>query len=86
MICLQPPSAGAGQLESLLRATPARKPLDRLQTVLMAHRGRPRQEIATGPGVNRVSVTRWLNAWRERGLDGSRPRRAKGAAPSSGAT
>ena len=81
MIRIQLPPAEAGQLESLFRATPDRKLRDRLQIVLMAHRGRPRQEIATDLGVNRVSVTRWLHAWCERGLNGLRPRKAKGPAP-----
>ena len=58
MIRIQLPSAEAGQLESLFRSTQDRKLRDRLQIILMAHCGRPRQEIATDPGINRVSVTR----------------------------
>jgi transposase len=68
-------------LESQFRSTRDRKLRDRLQIVLMAHRGRPRGEIATDLGINRVSVSRWLNAWCERGLDGLRPRKAKGPTP-----
>lgn len=81
MIRIQLPLAEVERLEELFRSTQDRKLRDRLQIVLMAHRGRPRQEIATDPGINRVSVTRWLNAWCERGLDGLRPRKAQGPTP-----
>ena len=54
---------------------------DRAQIVLMAHRGRPHGDIATDLGCSRSSVQRWLNAYLDRGLDGLRPRKAKGATP-----
>jgi transposase len=44
----------------------------------MAHRGRARQDIAADLGVHRKTVTRWLNAYCDGGLDGLRPRKAKG--------
>src|SRR5262245_13553425 len=47
----------------------------------MAHRGRARQEIAQDLGIHRRSVTRWLNAYCDAGLDGLRPRKAKGNPP-----
>ncbi|QJW97666.1 helix-turn-helix domain-containing protein [Frigoriglobus tundricola] len=50
----------------------------RLQIVLMAHRGRARQDIATDLGVHRRTVTRWVNAYCDDGLDGLRPKKAKG--------
>ena len=81
MIRIDIPPAAVERLESLFRATPDRKLRDRLQIVLMAHRGRPRHAIATDLGIHRIGVTRWLNAYCERGLDGLRPRKAKGAAP-----
>ena len=81
MIRIQLPLAEVERLEELFRSTQDRKLRDRLQIVLMAHRGRPRQEIATDPGINRVSVTRWLNAWCERGLDGLRPGRPRAPHP-----
>ena len=81
MIRIQLPPAEAEQLESLFRSTQDRKLRDRLQIVLMAHRGRPRHEIATDPGIHRIGVTRWLNAYREHGLDGLLPEKAKGASP-----
>ncbi len=45
----------------------------------MAHRGRARQDIAADLGVHRKTVTRWLNAYCDRGLDGRRPRKPKGS-------
>lgn len=44
----------------------------------MAHRGRARQDIAADLGVHRRTVTRWVNAYCADGLDGLRPRKAKG--------
>ena len=70
MIRIQLPQAEADRLEGLFRSTFDRKLRDRLQIVLMAHRGRPRQDIAADLGIHRIGVTRWLNAYCERGLDG----------------
>ena len=78
MIRIQLSPAGAARLEALFRATADRKLRDRLQVVLMAHRGRARQDIAADLGVHRKTVTRWLNAYCDAGLDGLRPRKAKG--------
>jgi transposase len=44
----------------------------------MAHRGRARQDIAADLGVDRRTVTRWVNAYCDTGLDGLRPRKPKG--------
>jgi transposase len=76
-IQLSPPEAE--RLENLFRSTAGRKLRDRLQIVLRAHRGRARQDIAADLGVHRKTVTRWLNAYCDRGLDGLRPRKAKGS-------
>ena len=78
MIRIQLPQAEADRLEELFQSTLDRKLRDRLQIVLMAHRGRPRQEIAPDVGVHRRSVSRWLNAYCDGGLDAPRPRKAKG--------
>jgi transposase len=78
MIRIQLPQGEADRLEQLFRSTQDRKFRDRLQMVLMAHRGRRRQDIAKDLGVHRLSVARWLKAYRERGLDGLRPRKARG--------
>jgi transposase len=81
MIRIQLPPSEADRLEDLFRSTRDRKLRDRLQIVLLAHRGRPRQDIADDLGIHRIGVTRWLNAYCERGLDGLLPRKAKGGAP-----
>lgn len=78
MIRIQLPSTEADRLDVLFRSTADRKLRDRLQIVLMAHRGRARQDIAADLGVHRKTVTRWVNAYLADGLDGLRPRRAPG--------
>src|SRR5204863_9150467 len=65
-------------LESAFRTTADRKLRDRAQIVLLAHRGRPHQDIAADLGVTPRTVQRWLNAYLADGLDGLRPRKAKG--------
>ena len=80
MIRIQLPDTEAQQLEALFRSTPDRKLRDRVQIVLMAHRGRPRQDIAADLGIHRRSVTRWLNTYCDGGLDALQPRKAKGPA------
>src|SRR5256885_4693520 len=79
MIRIRLPDLEAQRLEQLFRSTEDRKLRDRLQIVLMAHRGRARQDIAQDLGLHRRSVSRWLNTYCERGLDGLRPKKAKGA-------
>src|SRR5881392_2923244 len=69
MIRIQLPPGEADQLGHLFRSTEDRKLRDRLQIILMAHRGRPRQGIARDLGIHRISVTRWLNAYCAHGLD-----------------
>lgn len=78
MIRIQLPPTEADRLEALFRATTDRKLRDRLQIVLMAHRGRPRQAIATDLGVDRRTVTRWVNAYCDAGLAGLQPKKAPG--------
>ena len=68
------------RLEQAFRGAADRKLRDRLQIVLMAHRGRRPADIAADLGVSTRTVPRWLNAYLERGLDGLTPRKAKGAA------
>jgi len=79
MIRIQLPDREAQRLEQVFRSTEDRKLRDRVQIVLMAHRGRARQDIAQDLGLHRRSVSRWLNAYGERGLDGLRPTKARGA-------
>jgi transposase len=72
------PPTEAQRLDALFRSVHDRKLRDRLQIVLMAHRGRPRQDIAADLGVHRKTVTRWLNAYCDGGLDALRPKKAPG--------
>ncbi|MFN8049611.1 MAG: helix-turn-helix domain-containing protein [Ancrocorticia sp.] len=48
---------------------------------MLAARGQRLAEIAQTLQVSTRTVPRWLNAYLARGLDGLRPRKAKGAAP-----
>jgi transposase len=78
MIRIQLPPVEAERLDVLFRTTPDAKLRLRLQIVLMAHRGRPHKDIATDLGIHKIGVTRWLNAFCERGLDALTPKKAKG--------
>ena len=78
MIRIHLPPAEAERLDALFRSTGDRKVRDRLQIVLMAHRGRARQDIAADLGVHRKTVTRWLNAFCDGGLPALQPRKAPG--------
>jgi transposase len=80
MIRIQLPQEEVDRLEALFRSTADRKFRDRLQIVLMAHRGRAHQDIAADLGIHRIGVTRWLNAYCESGLPGLLPKKAKGKA------
>jgi transposase len=80
MIRIQLPQAEIERLEEAFRSTKDCKLRDRLQIVLLAHRGRQHQDIAADLCINRRSVQRWLNAYLERGIQALIPRRAKGAA------
>jgi transposase len=78
LIRVQLPATEAARLDTLFRSTDDLTFRVRLQIVLMAHRGRARQDIAADLGVHRRTVTRWVNAYCADGLDGLRPRKAKG--------
>jgi transposase len=80
VIRIQLPPAEVERLESQFRATDDRKLRDRLQIVLLAHKGRQHKDIAADLCVNRKTVQRWLNAYLERGLPGLAPRKAPGKA------
>ena len=79
MIRIQLPEQEALRLQRQFRQTTDRKLCDRLQIVLLAHRGRQHQDIAADLGVAPRTVQRWLNAYLDRGPDGLRPRKPKGA-------
>lgn len=81
MIRVTLPEAEVGRLVEVLRTADDAKLRHRVQIVLMAHRGRRHPDIAADTGTSPRSVTRWLNAYLDRGLDGLRPRKAPGAKP-----
>lgn len=81
MIRVRLPDRDRDALDAECRRTADRKLRDRLQIVLMAARGRRPAEIAADLGVGTRTVPRWLNAYLDRGPDGLRPRKAKGATP-----
>ena len=69
------------ELEGVFRHTGDRRLRDRVQIVLMTHRGRAREQVAADVGVTARTVQRWLNAYLEQGLGALKPRKAKGAKP-----
>jgi len=71
----------ADRLEQAFLQTTDRRLRDRLQIVRLAHRGRPHQDIAADLGITPRTVRNWLKAYRERGLDGLKPRKARGREP-----
>ena len=71
----------AQSLEAQFRSTEDRKLRDRLQIILLAHKGRKHQDIAADLCIHRRSVQRWLNAYCEGGLTSLLPRKAKGKEP-----
>jgi transposase len=80
MIRIHLPPTEAERLETAFRSTDDRKLRDRLQIVRMAHAGRAHRDIAADLGVNRKTVTRWLNAYCDGGLEALRPRTPPGKA------
>jgi transposase len=81
VIRVQLPAQEYSSLQQIFRTADDRKLRDRLQIVLLAHRGRPHLRIAEDLGVTPRTVQRWLNAYLERGLGGLQPRHAPGAKP-----
>ncbi len=81
MIRIQLTDIEAQRLEQAFRQATDRKLLDRLQIVRLAHRDRRHKDIASDLGITPRTVRRWLNAYLGHGLDGLRPRKAKGNAP-----
>src|SRR5205823_13233881 len=82
MIRIKLSSEQERELEEAFKTAEDRRLRDRIQIVLMAHRGRPRVQITQDLAVDRRTVQRWLNAYlHQGGLDGLRPRAAPGAPP-----
>ena len=81
MIRIQLPPQELTALQNAFRATDDRRLRDRCQIVLLAYYDRPHHAIAADLGITPRTVQRWLNAYRDRGLGGLRPRTAPGAKP-----
>src|SRR6516162_11933835 len=79
MIRLNLGKGQVGELERTFKASSDSKLRDRVQTVLLFHRGRTRQQIMADLAISDRTITRRLNAYLENGLEGLRPRKAPGA-------
>jgi transposase len=73
------PQAETQRLDQAFRHQTDPKYKDRIQIIRLAGRDRPHKDIAADLAITPRTVQRWLNAYLERGLDGLRPRKAKGA-------
>jgi transposase len=79
VIRIRLPQQESQRLDQAFRQETDPKYKDRIQIVRLASRDRPHKEIAQDLTITPRTVQRWLNAYLERGLDGLRPRKAKGA-------
>jgi transposase len=79
VIRIRLPQEEAQRLDQAFRQETDPKFKDRIQIVRLAGRDRPHHAIADDLAITARTVQRWLNAYLERGLDGLRPRKAKGA-------
>ena len=78
MIRIRLPQEESQRLDQAFREEADSKYRDRIQIVRLASRDRPHKDIAADLAITPRTVQRWLNAYLERGLDGIRPRKAKG--------
>jgi len=78
VIRIRLPQEESQRLDQAFREETAPKYRDRIQIVRLAARDRPHDQIASDLAITTRTVQRWLNAYLERGLDGIRPRKAKG--------
>jgi len=79
VIRIRLPQEESQRLDQAFRQETDSKYKDRIQIVRLAARDRPHKDIAQDLTITTRTVQRWLNAYLERGLDGLRPRKAKGA-------
>ena len=78
MIRIRLPQEESQRLDQAFREEIDPKYRDRIHIVRLAARDRPHNQIASDLAITTRTVQRWLNAYLERGLDGIRPRKAKG--------
>jgi transposase len=79
VIRIRLPLQESQRLEEAFREETDPKFRDRIQIVRLASRDRPHKDVASDLAITPRSVQRWLSAYLERGLEGLRPRKAKGA-------
>ena len=79
MIRIRLPQDEALRLDQAFRHEADPKYRDRIHIIRLAGRGRPHQDIAQDLAITPRTVQRWLNAYLDRGLDGLRPRKPRGA-------
>jgi transposase len=79
VIRIRLPQEESLKLDQAFREETDSKYKGRIQIVRLAARDRPHKDIAADLAITTRTVQRWLNAYLERGLDGIRPRKAKGA-------
>ena len=78
MIRIRLPQEESQRLDQAFRKETDSKYRDRIQIVRLASRDRSHKDIAADLAITPRTVQRWLNAYLERGLQGIRPRKAKG--------
>jgi transposase len=78
VIRIRLPQEESQRLDQAFRHETDPKYRDRIHIVRLAARDRPHEDIASDLAITPRTVQRWLNAYLERGLDGLRPRKAKG--------
>ncbi|AKT38713.1 helix-turn-helix domain-containing protein [Chondromyces crocatus] len=79
MVRLDLSSREITQLEEIFQTTTDRRFRNRVQAILMTHRGRTQPQIAADLLVDERTVRRWLTAWRDKRLEGLRIHWAPGA-------
>jgi transposase len=79
VIRIRLPQEEAQRLDQAFRQQTDSKFRDRIQIVRLASRDRPHKDIAEDLAITPRTVQRWLNAYLDQGLQGLRPRKAKGA-------
>jgi transposase len=81
MIRIKLSSRQVVELERAFKLTADPKLKIRTQILLMFNRGRSRQQIMADTRLCDRTITRWLNAYIDRGLQGLMPRKAPGRSP-----
>ena len=79
MIRIRLPQEETQRLDQAFRHETDPKYRDRIHIIRLACRNRPHQDIAQDLAITPRTVQRWLNAYLDRGLDGLRPGKPKGA-------